>query len=202
MAPKHDVDIKIIFFSVSNGALVTYVSNRRIPQSTLQARTMLDDEVARLIHTSVGLTGDDGFVEQLYTRSDPETHDRIVVVYYMLVAPSRVGNATSSNWLPATDLQAGVPDDEILFYAIQRLQWKIEYTNVVYSLLPDEFTFAQLQGVYEAILGRRLDKRNFRKKILSLGILKDTGKKQPLGRARPAETYCFKDRKLSFVEIL
>ena len=85
---------------------------------------------------------------------------------------------------------------------MQRLRWKIEYTNIVYSLLPKEFTFGELQKVYEAILGRTMDKRNFRKKILSLGILTDTGKKKTQGRSRPAEVYRFKSREMTYVEVL
>ena len=85
-------------------------------------------------------------------------------------------------------------DKEIISYAVQRLQWKIEYTNVVYSLLPREFTLSELQLTYEAILGKELDKRNFRKKILFLKLLKDTGKKRTGTVARPASVYEFRKR--------
>ena len=59
-----------------------------------------------------------------------------------------------------------------------------------------------LREIYEAILGRGLDKRNFRKKILSLGLLKSTGKKRAEGAHRPAELYRFRRRELSYIDVL
>ena len=80
-------------------------------------------------------------------------------------------------------------------YALRRLQAKLEYSNVAYSLLPAEFTLSQLQRVYEAILARPLDKRNFRKRILSLGIIEATGRLAAEGRHRPAQLYAFRERR-------
>ena len=60
--------------------------------------------------------------------------------------------------------------------------------------MPDEFRLSELQGVYETILGEKLDKRNFRKKILSLGLLKPTGKMEVEGAHRPAMLYKFKTK--------
>ena len=72
-------------------------------------------------------------------------------------------------------------------YALRRLQAKLEYSNVAYSLLPAEFTLSQLQRGYEAILARPLDKRNFRKRMLSLGIIEAPGRPATEGRHRPAQ---------------
>ena len=80
-------------------------------------------------------------------------------------------------------------------YALRRLQAKLDYSNVAYSLLPEEFSLSELQGTYEAILGRRLDKRNFRKRILSLEIVEATGRVTSVGRHRPAQLYRFRERK-------
>jgi len=141
-------------------------------------------------------------VEQLYSVSDPLGDGAVSIVYYLLVPSDSITADTADKWVSVFDLQGSYADDQILLYAIQRLQWKIEYTNVVYSLLPVQFTLGELQRVYEAILNRSLDKRNFRKKILSLRMLKDTGKKKTLGRARPAEVYTFIKRKPTIVETL
>jgi 8-oxo-dGTP diphosphatase len=81
---------------------------------------------------------------------------------------------------------------DIVTYAAKRLRAKLEYTNAAYSLLPREFTLSELQEVYEAILGKRFDKRNFRKKYLELGLIKPTGRKTAGGRQRPAALYSFK----------
>jgi 8-oxo-dGTP diphosphatase len=66
---------------------------------------------------------------------------------------------------------------------------------VTYSLLPKEFSLSQLQQPYEAILLGRLDKRNFRKRILSLGVLEPTGRLASEGRHRPAKLYRFRERR-------
>jgi 8-oxo-dGTP diphosphatase len=112
-------------------------------------------------------------------------------------------NKKISNLLPWRvyhDLSATHQEFSIISYAVQRLRWKIEYTNVVYSLLSREFTLSDLQKVYEAILGKFIDKRNFRKKILSLHFLQPT-RKIKIGRARPALFYTFKEKKPVIVNI-
>jgi 8-oxo-dGTP diphosphatase len=65
---------------------------------------------------------------------------------------------------------------------------------VAYSLLPAEFTLSQLQATYEGILGRGLDKRNFRKRVTTLGLLEATGRRYGAGRHRPAQLYRFRQR--------
>lgn len=82
----------------------------------------------------------------------------------------------------------------ILAYGIKRLRAKLEYTNVVFSLLPPLFTLNELQKVYETIFGSRMDKRNFRKKFLSLGLIRPTSKMFAGVRQRPARLYEFISR--------
>ena len=90
---------------------------------------------------------------------------------------------------------------EILDYALQRLQWKVQYTNVMWSLLPRKFTLSQLQNAYETVLNRALDKRNFRKKILSLGLVSPSGELSTGGRHRPAMLYRFETKRPEIVEV-
>jgi len=202
MKQTHAVGIKIVFFTVSEGKLFAFLPNHRVPEQSLSHNHTLEEEASICVKKTLGLTPHEGFVEQLYTISDPTDVHAVTVVYYMLVPPDRVSIDKKGKWLPVFENKQAVTDDKILFYAVQRLQWKIEYTNAVYSLLPNQFTLGELQRVYEAILNKSLDKRNFRKKILSLGMVKDTGKKRKQGRARPAEVYTFVSRKLTIVEIL
>ena len=86
-------------------------------------------------------------------------------------------------------------NEAVIDYALHRLRAKLDYSNVAYSLLPAEFTLSQLQRVYEAILARPLDKRNFRKRMLSLGIIEPTGRTTVEGRHRPAQLYAFRERR-------
>lgn len=85
---------------------------------------------------------------------------------------------------------------DILRYSIKRLKGKIEYTNISALALPSFFTLTELQGVYETVLGKELDKRNFRKKILDLEFVTETKKMATGLRRRPAKLYKTKHNKL------
>jgi len=85
---------------------------------------------------------------------------------------------------------------------VERLRAKLSYTNAAWSLLPKKFTLTELQTVYESILGRELDKRNFRKKILASDLLVSTGEKRADGAHRPAALYAFRTRKLVTANII
>lgn len=200
LVPQHRTALALVVFSIIDGELRIVLKNNELPQLLVDERTKLDAAAGEL---SQRIVGDGGYLEQLYTFS-PRTRENpgIIVSYFLLVPSHALSKYVIEDFVPATTNPNNDLDRDIIAYAIQRLRWKVEYTNVVYSLLPDEFTLSELQRTYEAILGRPLDKRNFRKKIVSLGILKDTGKKKRSGRARPAEVYAFKERKLTYVEVL
>jgi len=85
--------------------------------------------------------------------------------------------------------------NKIIQYAAKRLRAKIEYTNVVYSLLPKKFTLNELRTIYEIIFGKKLDKRNFIKKFKTLSLLSPTKSFTAGSRQRPARLYTFKYQK-------
>ncbi|MFH0701533.1 MAG: hypothetical protein V2A62_03795 [Candidatus Woesearchaeota archaeon] len=80
---------------------------------------------------------------------------------------------------------------KIIEYAIQRLRKKVTEGDFAFQLMPEEFTLTELQKAYEIILHETLDKRNFRKKLLELKIVKALHKKKMEGVHRPAELYSF-----------
>ncbi|MCS7060055.1 MAG: hypothetical protein NZM14_02725 [Thermoflexales bacterium] len=82
--------------------------------------------------------------------------------------------------------------DQIVRYALQRLRYKLEYTAVGFQLLPPSFTLSALQRAYETILGEKLDKRNFRRRILHAQVIEPTGEFQS-GEGRPAMLYRFRE---------
>jgi 8-oxo-dGTP diphosphatase len=84
----------------------------------------------------------------------------------------------------------------IIDYAQERLRSKLSYTNAIFALMDPVFTLTDLQRGYEVILGRTLDKRNFRKRILSFELLEETGEKTSKSAHRPAKLYKFKQSKL------
>jgi 8-oxo-dGTP diphosphatase len=140
------------------------------------------------------------YLEQLYTFGDPDRDPRgrvVTVAYYALLtteaAPLVAGtDAGAARWMPARKHPPLAFDHErILRSALERLANKLEYTTVGFQLLPKKFTLGQLQRVYEAVLGRTLDKRNFRRKIALLGILKPLEEWAQEGPSRPAQLYRF-----------
>jgi 8-oxo-dGTP diphosphatase len=142
-------------------------------------------------------------VEQLYTfdtvARDPRGH--AISITYMGLGRNIDVNPKKASEEPQFFPVSSVPilafdHKKIIDYAITRLQSKLAYTNAVFALLDPTFTLTELQKTYEAILGRDLDKRNFRKKILSYELLQETGEKIAKGAHRPAMLYKFKQSKL------
>lgn len=139
------------------------------------------------------------YLEQLYTFGEPRRDPRgrvVTVAYFALIASDatrlRAGtDAAEAAWFPVAERPALAFDHaKILAYALERLRNKLEYTTVGFQLLSEKFTLGELQAVYEAILGRRLDKRNFRRKIDLLGIVTPLREQRSTGR-KPARLYRF-----------
>jgi len=162
------------------------------------------EAMARTLAAKTGLqTSELPLIEQLYTfdtvARDPRGH--AVSVTYMGLGKDLdlEPTATSQNpqFFPVNQLpQVAYDHADIIKYAHQRLSSKITYTNAVFALLPELFTLTQLQTAYEAIFGRQLDKRNFRKKFLSLELIEPTEAYYRDGAHRPALLYRFRQQKL------
>jgi 8-oxo-dGTP diphosphatase len=162
----------------------------------------LRDAAARILREQTGV--ERVYLEQLYTfdESGRDPGGRVVsVAYFSLIPPVGLELKTTAKYHAVrfwncheTLPRLAYDHDEILAKALARLQSKVQYTNVMWSLLPPIFTLRQLQAAYETVLNRHLDKRNFRKKILSLGLLKTSGEKSRGGRHRPAMLYRFSSR--------
>lgn len=160
-------------------------------QTTQQA---LHDIVLRKV--GLDTTTDLRYLEQLYTvdsvARDPRGH-AVSVVYLGLgqAIEAPTDNDSIAFW-PVDDLPSLAYDHaEIIHYGRQRLSNKLGYSTLAASLLAPQFTLSQLQTTYEAVLGRALDKRNFRKRILQLNIITETGQTWRSGAHRPAKLYRF-----------
>ena len=158
----------------------------------------------RALKTKAGLKV--GYLEQLYTfdsrHRDPRGHT-ISITYFALVRENELkithtNNLQSPEFYPIKKLpRLAFDHKDIIGLALMRLQAKLGYTNVVYSLLPKYFAFSELQKAYEIILGRKVDKRNLRRKFISLGLILPTRQILRGTRSRPAKLYEFKSRKPS-----
>lgn len=180
-----------------------------VPGGLVKVDESVDYSAKKHLKNKTGISN--VYLEQLYTfgRVDRDPLGRVVsVAYFALVPSDNIKLKTTDeyedvDWFSVNKLPSMAYDHkEIVRVAIARLKAKLEYTNVVYSLLPSEFTLTDMQKIYEIILERDLDKRNFRKKILTLGIIKKTDKKTEGGASRPAYLYKFKNRKPEVVEII
>ncbi|MFQ5382081.1 MAG: NUDIX domain-containing protein [Dehalococcoidia bacterium] len=169
-----------------------------LPGGLLRAGESLDGAAVRKLAGETGLA--DVFLEQLYTFDGPAGGlAEIAVTYFALVSASRARLRAELEWRPAWHDADNLPplafdNDRIVRYAVERLRNKLQYTNVAYSLLPDRFTMSELQGVYEAILGQSIDKRNFRRRVEGLSLVRPTGESAKRGAHRPAMLYEFTSR--------
>jgi 8-oxo-dGTP diphosphatase len=164
-------------------------------QTTIEA-------LVQKVKTKAGIDMDSlNYFEQLYTFDtvgrDPRGH--AVSISYVAcgtnLEPS--GGNHEVKFVPVDSLPVLAYDHEdIIKYARERIANKLMYTNIAFSLLPEKFTLTQLQTVYEAVLGRELDKRNFRKKFLTLNLIHETGENWREGAHRPAALYAFNSKTL------
>lgn len=146
----------------------------------------------------------DVFLEQLYTFGDVGRDPRgriISVAYYALVniRDHRLHAATDARraaWFPAADPPSLAFDHaEILQMAQRRLVGKVRYQPIGFELLPREFTLSQIQHLYETVLERKFDKRNFRRKVLAMDLLEETDRVQTDVAHRAARLYRFDEQK-------
>jgi 8-oxo-dGTP diphosphatase len=169
-----------------------------LPGGFVRVDETVDATARRELAEETGLK--DVFLEQLYTFGaigrDPR--ERVVsVAYYALVKSGdhdvrATTDAAEARWFPVSKTPALVFDHEaILEVALARLKGKVRYQPIGFELLPERFTLSQLQQLYEAALGKELDKRNFRKKVLSFGLLVPLKETRMSGGHRPAQLFRF-----------
>jgi ADP-ribose pyrophosphatase YjhB (NUDIX family) len=173
-----------------------------LPGGFVRVDETIDAAARRELQEESGLK--DIFLEQLYTFGDLDRDPRervVTVAYYALVnlAGHEVHASTdarSAAWFPVNDLPDLAFDHQrILDAAHDRVRAKVQYQPIGFELLPEKFTLSQLQHLYEVILDRELDKRNFRKKVLSMEIVKETNEIETDVAHRAARLYRFDKRK-------
>jgi 8-oxo-dGTP diphosphatase len=202
--------VAVVIFTVCQDALQVLLIQRAadpcrgmwaLPGGLLLEGETLDAAAARVLVRETGVG--DVYLEQLYT-FDAVPAARVAssttVSYFALVAAERARLEPRETWRPAWHRISALPElafnnNEIIDHALRRLRAKLAYSNVVYSLMPEEFTLTELQRVYETILGRTLDKRNFRRRILSLDLVRPTPRRAAGLAHRPAQLYRFVTRR-------
>jgi 8-oxo-dGTP diphosphatase len=205
--------IDCVIFGFDEGELKILLIERNIepfkdwwalPGYLVQENESLDVAAERILYELTGLR--DIFMEQFYTFGDVDRHPQgrvITVAYYAMIrlnGPKELKPVTDiaskAVWYPVKDLPKLAFDHSKIFQkGFLKIRNKITYQPIAFELLPEKFTLTQLQHLYEVILDTTLDKRNFRKKMLNYGILKELDEKQKGVSYRAAKLYKFDRRK-------
>ncbi len=204
------VTVDIVLLTIEGGKLKVLLIRRKhapfqhrwaIPGGFIRTGETLEEAAERRLFEETTVKGI--YLQQLYAFGAPERDPRarvITVAYYALISSDRLqlearANAEDVGWFDiATLSELAFDHQSIVQSAWNSLRKHLKDSNVAFQLLPGKFTLTELQRVYELILGEKLDKRNFRKKILSLGILNETAETKMDGYHRPAQLYAFKER--------
>jgi 8-oxo-dGTP diphosphatase len=162
-----------------------------LPAAAVDDGQPLDEAAGRAVRDVAGIRGI--AMEQLFTFDRPP--DNVCVAYLALIDAGRHPLAPGQDvvevrWFPHDDPPAlAEGQDAALGYGLSRLRAKTSYAPVAVNLLPDLFTLGEMQAVYEVLLGRDLDSRNFRRDVLAAGVVDDSGEVRAEGRGRPARLY-------------
>jgi len=204
--PHPAVTTDVVVFTILDGRLSILLVKRAnppyqgswaLPGGFLDIDEDLDNCAARELEEETGIGG--LYLEQLYTfgATHRDPRERVIsVTYYALVpqdalaTPRAASDAADVGWHAFDDLPPLAFDHaQIVTMAHRRLVAKLDYSTIALQFMPETFTLSELQGVYQALLNQSLDKRNFRKRILSLDLIEETGGQRRSGKHRPAREY-------------
>lgn len=160
----------------------------------------IEEGLLREIKEKTNITNADFMFSNIYSEVDRSPVMRMVGISYIAVMDIKKANLVTTTkktrnagWFSIDDIpELAYDHNRVLEDAIKVLKTKIVSSDILKSLYPDGFTLPEIQKVYEAILDKNLDRRNFRKKMLSLGFIEDTGKSVKFEGNKPAKLYKFK----------
>lgn len=172
-----------------------------LPGSVLGTDETLDENIQKYVLENCGFSN--LYFEQSYAFSDVDRvlDNRVIAITYIGLIDSTsvelkqaIPDNIESEWFSISAIPKTAYDhDMIIQKAIEHLRHRIVNSNILKILFPSDFTLPELQKVYEQILGKELDRRNFRKKFINLGLIEDTGYKNEGYTGRPAKLYRFKE---------
>jgi 8-oxo-dGTP diphosphatase len=190
------VELRVVALTFAQGALYVLVTVEydapSLPHADPAPPLSLDDAATQLLRSSLG--GTEQYMEQLYSLGHADDGQWSIIISYLALVRTEgsLPAPPSGYWARVTDIE-GLSDSDRKFvdYALFRLRAKLGYTTIAFHLMPQLFTLSELQAVFETILGRSLDKRNFRRRMATLGILAGSRQTRRDGSHRPARLYQF-----------
>lgn len=209
--PRPSLTVDCVVFGLDEGDLKVLLIQRdlepfkgkwALPGGFVRLNETLDEAAFRELQEETGVSN--VYLEQLYTFGDiaRDPRERVVTVSYYALAKlsdhriKATTDARDAAWFSVSDMPGIAFDHEKIFEtALARLKGKVRYEPIGFELLPPKFTLTQLQKLYEKILERELDKRNFRKKILSMDVLIETDEIEQDVAHRAARLYRFDEKK-------
>lgn len=190
------VELRVVTLTFAQGGLFVFVSNgperASLPNAEPVEGESLDETAVRLIRAELGFS--EQYMEQLYSLSHADRGQWSIIVSYLALVctAGELLDPVNGRWIPALAIEPlSVSDRKVIEYALFRLRAKLGYTTIAFHLMPELFTLSELQSVFETILGRTLDKRNFRRRMATLGILAGSRQTRRDGSHRPARLYRF-----------
>jgi 8-oxo-dGTP diphosphatase len=178
-----------------------YQGRWALPGGFLEIDEDLETAARRELLEETGVSADEAWFDQLATYGAPkrDPRGRTISVAWLAILPSSSdpqagSDASHADWKPVDALlgrtRLAFDHKRILSDAVQRTRAKLEYTNLATAFLGDEFTIAELRQVYEVVWGHPLDAGNFHRKVTRTeGVVEPTGRRQNVGRGRPAEIF-------------
>lgn len=207
--PALPVTVDTVILTVLDGALQALLVRRgesrfaglwSLPGGFVRPEEPLEDAALRELDEATGVR--DVYLEQLYTFGEPgrDTRGRVISVAYVALLDADRCPLTphdleaEARWWPVDAMPPLAFDHgEMIEVALQRVRTKLEYTTIASQLAGELFSLSALQSLYEVVLGRPLDKRNFRRKLNLAGLVEPTGQSLSDGPGRPAQLYRFRE---------
>lgn len=203
--PHPAVTVDIVIFTIRDDQLKLLLIRRAgepyqgkwaLPGGFIAMDEDLEQSARRELEEETGVAG--VYLEQLYTFGKPDRDPRervITVAYYALIPSDKLqlraaSDAEAVGWFGMGELpELAFDHPEIVAMAHERLVAKLEYSTIAFQFLGETFTLSELQSVYEIIQREPLDKRNFRKWVLAMEQIEETGEERRDGPHRPAKLY-------------
>ncbi|MCM1265751.1 MAG: NUDIX hydrolase [Candidatus Gastranaerophilales bacterium] len=200
----HEITVDTVILTLKDNNLQVLLVRRdnepfkgkwAIPGGYVRMSENLDEAAMRVLKEKTNV--DNIYLEQLYTFGDPLRHPAARVItcaYFALIRAEDVNVLAADNvaWHKVDDLPALAFDHkEIIQYSLKRTRERLELCPVAYQLLNEKFTLTEMQKAYELIMGKSLDKRNFRKKVTQTEGLRELDEYSKTKSKRPARLYTF-----------